>query len=237
MRHSVNTSVEMAGLSILCALLALALCPCQGAAHTAKEGALRLLPCPDPEDIYPCVCTVDSLHNMDMDCSLVESEDQLARIFSSNIPIPKFRRLVIMNNQHLKVLRRDDLGESSFETIFIQGGVLEEVQDEALSNSYTSATYIDLQDNRVSEFPFNELPLFTSLHTLKLNMNWLPVFPALQSDVLQQIGLDKNSFQKIPVDGFTSLTKIESISVSDNHIGTIVRGKVCVDHHADDNCI
>ncbi|XP_063595290.1 oplophorus-luciferin 2-monooxygenase non-catalytic subunit-like [Penaeus indicus] len=214
----------MTGVSILSAILALALGSCASAARNATKDALRYLPCPAPVDIYPCVCTVVEDHKMDMDCSLVESEDQLARIFSSDIPFTTFRRLVIMNNRHLKALRSEDLGVASFETIFIQGGILEEVLDQALSNSYSSATYIDLKDNRVSEFPFQELPLFTSLVSLKLSMNWLPDFPSLQSSVLQHIELDKNSFNNIPADGFTSLTNVETISCSNNHLQRILPG-------------
>lgn len=214
----------MTGASILSALLAIILGSYEGAAHNVTKDTLRSLPCPDPMDIYPCVCTADEDHNMDMDCSLVESEDQLARIFSSNIPFTKFRRLVIMNNRHLKALQSEDLGVASFETIFIQGGILEEVLAQALSNSFSSATYIDLQDNRVSEFPFQELPLFSSLRSLKLSMNWLSDFPALQSSVLQHIELDKNSFNRIPADGFTFLTNVETISFSNNHLQMIMPG-------------
>ncbi|MDK2413413.1 hypothetical protein QHH03_30450, partial [Aphanizomenon sp. 202] len=99
-----------------------------------------------------------------------------------------------MNNRNLMALRSGDLGVASFETIFIQGGILEEVLAQTLANSYSSATHIDLNDNRVLDFPFLELPLFTSLRSLKLSMNWLSEFPMLQSSVLQHIELDKNSF-------------------------------------------
>lgn len=235
MNHSVSIGLKMTGASILSALLAIILGSYEGAAHNVTKDTLRSLPCPDPMDIYPCVCTADEDHNMDMDCSLVESEDQLARIFSSNIPFTKFRRLVIMNNRHLKALQSEDLGVASFETIFIQGGILEEVLAQALSNSFSSATYIDLQDNRVSEFPFQELPLFSSLRSLKLSMNWLSDFPALQSSVLQHIELDKNSFNRIPADGFTFLTNVETISFSNNHLQMIMPGKIYVDQCFDGN--
>lgn len=227
-RRSVSIGLKMTGVSVLSALLALALGSSESAARNATEDALRYLPCPEPATIHPCVCTVDEDHSMDMDCSLVQSEDQLARIFSSDIPFTRFRRLVIMNNRNLMALRSGDLGVASFETIFIQGGILEEVLAQTLANSYSSATHIDLNDNRVLDFPFLELPLFTSLRSLKLSMNWLSEFPMLQSSVLQHIELDKNSFDRIPADGFTFLTNVETISLSNNHLQMILPGKIYV---------
>nr|XP_027225839.1 nyctalopin-like [Penaeus vannamei] len=55
-------------------------------------------------------------------------------------------------------------------------------------------------------------------------MNWLSEFPTLQSSVLQHIELDKNSFDRIPADGFTFLTNVETISLSNNHLQMILPG-------------
>ncbi|XP_063605712.1 oplophorus-luciferin 2-monooxygenase non-catalytic subunit-like [Penaeus indicus] len=210
----------MAGLHRLLALLALALgsVAVSEAEDRAKNAELRSLPCPDPQDISPCVCTVDLQHSMDIDCSQVESEDQLAQAFSSYIPFPHFHALYISGNQHLKILRNGDLGPASFERIYITGGVLEEVQDEALSQSYPTASHIDFQANNVSTFPFHELPLFTSLVYLQLRSNSFESFPVLNSDTLQEIVLNGNLFGEIPLDGFRGVKNLYHISVSGNDV-------------------
>ncbi|ROT68494.1 Oplophorus-luciferin 2-monooxygenase non-catalytic subunit [Penaeus vannamei] len=223
----------MAGLHRLLALLALALgtVAVSVAEEKAKDADLRRLPCPDPHDISPCVCTADEQHNMDIDCSQVESEDQLARVFSSTIPFPHFHALYIDGNQRLKVLRRGDLGPASFELIHITGGVLEEVQEEALSQSYPTLSHIYIQENNVSRFPFAELPLFTSLVFLQMHTNSLESFPGLDSDTLQQVVLSDNPFGEIPLDGFQRVKNLYSISVSANDVEILLPGKVDVSHN------
>ncbi|XP_047486213.1 oplophorus-luciferin 2-monooxygenase non-catalytic subunit-like [Penaeus chinensis] len=210
----------MAGLHRLLALLALALgsVTVSVAEDGAKDGELRSLPCPDPQDISPCVCTVSEQHKMDIDCSQVESEDQLAQVFSSYIPFTNFHALYINENQHLKILRNGDLGPASFEWIYITGGVLEEVQDEALSQSYPTASHINFQANNVSKFPFHELSLFTSLVHLQMRTNSLDSFPVLHSDTLEEIVLNENLFGEIPLDGFHGVKNLYSISVSANDV-------------------
>lgn len=218
---------KMAGLHRLLALLALALgtVAVSVAEEKAKDADLRSPTCPDPQDISPCVCTVDVQHNMDIDCSQVESEDQLAQVFSSNIPFPKFNKLVIEGNPHLTVLRNGDLGPASFQIIEMTSGVLEEVQDGALSMSYSTATRIDLQVNRLSKFPFHEIPSFTALTTLWLNLNSLSEFPLITSDSLTDIGLSVNFFGDIPLNGFQGVKNVNTIGVANNDITTIVPGK------------
>ncbi|XP_042859952.1 oplophorus-luciferin 2-monooxygenase non-catalytic subunit-like [Penaeus japonicus] len=214
----------MAGLPRVLALLALAIVSCDSKRAAKKDADLRVLPCPDPQDISPCICTVDAQHNMDIDCSQVQSEDQLARVFSSNIPFTHFRRLDILQNQHLQVLRKGALGPASFELITISDGVLEEVQEEALSQSYSTVTHLNLQVNNVSYFPFHELPLFTSLVSLRMHRNSLRNFPSLSSATLQEVVLNENMFDYIPLDGFQGVKNLYSISVSYNNVNTLISG-------------
>lgn len=224
----------MTGLYLLCALFSSALCSCEieieiaAAVHSATEEALRSLPCPEPADIFPCVCTVGTENRMVMNCSAVESEDQLARVFSSNIPFTKFYKLEIEGNQNLKVLRKGDLGPVSFQSIHIEKGVLEEVQYEAFAQSYATAESIDLTLNNVSAFPFEELPLFTSLVNLLLTDNSIPIIPMLQSDSLNYINLVRNLFSEIPVGSFKGLKNISLINLFGNDIDAVLSGKCSI---------
>ncbi|XP_047472663.1 oplophorus-luciferin 2-monooxygenase non-catalytic subunit-like [Penaeus chinensis] len=184
----------------------------------------RVLPCPIPEDILPCTCSVDVDGAIDMDCSHVASEEQLARVFSATIPFPNFRRLVISQNTHLKSLQRGALGETSFREIFVIGSVLQEVQEGALSNSYTTLTDIRIYSNNLSEFPFQELPLFTALLRLDLNHNNLYNFPFLNSDVLTYIDLGFNHISELPSEGFRNLSQLAEVHLPGNRIQEIHTG-------------
>ncbi|XP_047485609.1 oplophorus-luciferin 2-monooxygenase non-catalytic subunit-like [Penaeus chinensis] len=216
----------MAELYCLLAFLALALgsVAVSVAEDGAKDAELRSLSCPDPQDISPCVCTVDLQHNMDIDCSQVESEDQLAQVFSSNIPFPTFQKLLIDRNKNLRVLRNGDLGPASFQIIEIVHGILEEVQDGALSHSYSTATRIDLQVNKLTKFPFHEIPSFTSLSSLWLSLNSFSEFPSITSDSLTDIQLNTNFISEIPLTGFQGVKNVKTIGVGLNDITTIAPG-------------
>ncbi|XP_063614449.1 oplophorus-luciferin 2-monooxygenase non-catalytic subunit-like [Penaeus indicus] len=202
-------------LSLLFALSALRFC--EGAANNG----LRALPCPDPEDIFPCVCTTGSENHMTMDCSDVASEDELARVFSSSLPFTKFFLLKIEGNQNLRVLREGDLGPASFSIININGGILEEVQYGALAGSYATAEVIDLSRNALSALPFHELPLFTSLSTVEVNGNLISAIPVLQSASLTGLDLRGNLINEFPVDCFKELINVMNIFASGNNIETI----------------
>jgi len=184
----------------------LLLCIAGGCSGTlAAEGDLRVIPCPHPQDIFPCVCSVHEANVMDMDCSEVENEDQLARVFSATFPFTKFRKLTIDKNSNVKVLRDGDLGVASFTEIIIANGKLEEVQAKALSQSYSTVTSLSLYNNEISTFPFEDLQRFTSLGRLNLYDNKLTKIPTLMSDSITYLSLGNNLINEIPVLGLPYL--------------------------------
>lgn len=184
----------------------------------------RALPCPIPEDILPCTCSEDVDGAIDMDCSHVESEEQLARVFTATIPFPNFRRLVISQNTHLKSLQRGALGRTSFREIYVMGSVLQEVQEGALNNSHATLTDIRIYSNNLADFPFQELPLFTSLLRLDLNHNDLAYFPVLQSDVLSYVDLGYNHISDLPSEAFRNVSQVAEVHLTGNRIQEIHTG-------------
>lgn len=184
----------------------------------------RALPCPIPEDILPCACSEDVDGAIDMDCSHVESEEQLARVFTATIPFPNFRRLVISQNTHLKSLQRGALGRTSFREIYVMGSVLQEVQEGALNNSHATLTDIRIYSNNLADFPFQELPLFTSLLRLDLNHNDLAYFPVLQSDVLSYVDLGYNHISDLPSEAFRNVSQVAEVHLTGNRIQEIHTG-------------
>ncbi|CAL4124256.1 unnamed protein product, partial [Meganyctiphanes norvegica] len=104
--------------------------------------------CPDAEDIHPCVCTYDSASNaMDLECSAVESEEQLKQIFKADFPFKNFKYFELWSNNNIKVLEAGVLNGISFEIIHIYFTDLEVVELHALDSCYGTATNIDLYYN------------------------------------------------------------------------------------------
>jgi len=180
--------------------------------------------CPEAGDILPCVCSVDHGNHVMMDCSMVESEDELATAFSANMPDTHFRKLTIDHNEHLKMLREGDLGAASFEQIWITYSALEEVQAGALENSHETLEELHMSSNHIHSFPFHELPFFTSLTHLNMHSNQLVEFPTLESETLTNVHFGDNMLSEIPVDGFHGLPQIKVIIHYGNDVHTLHAG-------------
>ncbi|CAL4133576.1 unnamed protein product [Meganyctiphanes norvegica] len=135
--------------------------------------------CPDAEDIFPCVCTYDSLSNaMDLNCSAVESQEQLKQIFEADFPSMNFREFDIKHNKNLKVLEAGVFNGISFEKFDIRYNNLEIIEVQALDSSYETATGITLYENNITSFPFEELSQFSKLSSFAINFSPLSVIPA-----------------------------------------------------------
>ncbi|XP_063588970.1 oplophorus-luciferin 2-monooxygenase non-catalytic subunit-like [Penaeus indicus] len=187
------------------------------------ESIFRKLPCPNPEDIFPCTCTADESNRMDMDCSHVESEEQLERVFSSTFPFSTFRNLTVVDNVFLKTLKNQSLGIASFTSVYIINSVLEVVESHALVNSFGTAQVINMQNNLISSFPFEILPSFTSLLELDVSYNKLP-FPALVSQTLLVLDLSHNQAVDVSSDAFAALPDISEIRLGGNQISVVPTG-------------
>ncbi|CAL4067997.1 unnamed protein product, partial [Meganyctiphanes norvegica] len=128
--------------------------------------------CPDAEDIAPCVCTYVSEDNaMDLDCSAVESEDQLKQIFKADFPFKNFTTFLIEDNNNTKALEAGVFNGISFERIRIYNTNLEVIELQALDSCYETAWQIYLYDNRITSFPFDELSHFPKLRYFDISLN------------------------------------------------------------------
>ncbi|CAL4067996.1 unnamed protein product [Meganyctiphanes norvegica] len=154
------------------------------------------IPCPDAEDIDPCVCTYTSEDNaMDLDCSAVESEDQLKQIFKAYFPVKKFVSFSMYENSNIKVLEAGVFNGISFERIEIQFSHLEVIELQALDSCYETAWNIDVCCNMITSFPFDELSHFPKLRYFDIR---------------------SNSLSMIPADAFNGLTALETLSLDHN---------------------
>ncbi|KAK8399281.1 hypothetical protein O3P69_003418 [Scylla paramamosain] len=181
--------------------------------------------CPNDADIRPCECTVSlDGFSLDMDCSKVQDEDQLEAVFQADFPTSAFRRFTIHQNKQLRILRDGTFKLVTFEEIWITDGILEKIEDAALSNSASTARSLIFNINNISVFPFSTLNNFKELLSLDLRVNNLQGFPKLTSSTLQVLYLSHNPLGGLPVDAFAGTPSIIDLHLSNTEIPQILPG-------------
>lgn len=170
-------------------------------------------PCPNADDIYPCLCFFDEFFNLDMDCSGIATDLQLVKVFSAPFPVKNFRNFTIQNNSGLKKLSEGDLADISFQQIYITHTTLYKLESRSLAGSFSTLHDIRLIDNKITAFPFEDLPLFANLEVLYLDENAIEGFPDLASPTLRELRLNHNPINSIPEDGLQMLPALESIRI------------------------
>ncbi|XP_069157497.1 oplophorus-luciferin 2-monooxygenase non-catalytic subunit-like [Procambarus clarkii] len=193
-----------------------------GSVKAGKNPGVQI--CPEAGVIMPCLCTVISDVIMEMDCSEVDNEEELAGVFNQNFSEFNFFSLIIKNNPHLKVLREGVLGNSAFKHIRIYDGVLEEVQVGALTASASTVTHLDFFKNNLTVFPFNDIPSFTQLQYLDLQYNNLQQLPEISSLTMETLYLSNNPLGSIPLKAFANTPAISVIHLAETGIREITPG-------------
>ncbi|CAL4133707.1 unnamed protein product [Meganyctiphanes norvegica] len=181
-------------------------------------------PCPDAEDIAPCVCTYDTVSNvMDLYCSSVENEEQLKQIFKADFPFKNFHQFNLFSNNNIKVLEAGVFNGISFEIIHIYATDLEVVELNALDSCYETATEIDLYYNKITSFPFDELSLFPKLRDFDISNNLLSVVPADAFHGLTALEDLDISYNNADIVGtFQDLPNLQRIYLDSNNITTTI---------------
>ncbi|CAL4230634.1 unnamed protein product [Meganyctiphanes norvegica] len=184
-------------------------------------------PCPDAEDIAPCVCTyhtVDNVFFLDLDCSSINNEEQLKQIFKADFPFKNFKTFAIENNNHLKVLEAGVFNGISFEAIAMNNNKLEVIESQALDSCYETATSLELEVNYLTYFPFNELSLFPNLRRFDISSNSLSVIPADAFHgltELEHLYIYDNKITSFPFDEVSQLSKLRDFDISNNLLSVI----------------
>ncbi|CAL4061862.1 unnamed protein product, partial [Meganyctiphanes norvegica] len=175
-------------------------------------------PCPNAEDIAPCVCTYwDVYHSLDIDCMSIEDEQQLYDVFHANIPDPNFRRLDL-GTDNLKTLTDTVFGDVTFETVWTHStgfyGILTSVGPETFMKSAPTLRELYMPYNNLSNFPFQSLSQYTELTDFVLHDNPVSNFPIIQSENLRYIDLGAATFDIIPTGALDGLPNLEEFDVS-----------------------
>lgn len=179
--------------------------------------------CPNSEDISPCVCFSFPDKTTHLDCSAVRSEAQLAELFSS-LAVPAFTSLTIEYNTDIKVLRVGDLGNVTFQEIYVHGGALEEVENGSLSASYSIAHSLDFSSNSLTSFCFEDIKQFTSLLDLNLSDNKLYELPQISSQTLTSLSIGKNPLTSLSPSVFSDTPSLRAISIFGTELNNLFAG-------------
>lgn len=161
---------------------------------------------------------------MDLDCSAVASEDELARVFSAHFPFHNFRNFTITGNDNVKVLRAGVLGENTFQGIHFTYGGLEEVEGKALSGSYSTATTMIFYHNKITTFLFHDIERFTRLTELHVNHNKISEWKPMVSRTLKRLHIGNNPFGSIPYTAFSTMPSLQKIFFLNTHLQEISSG-------------
>ena len=107
------------------------------------------LPCPNAEDISPCICTYDEdLEVLNLLCDNIADEHQLYDIFHADIPFPQFGDMRL-DTSSIETLSEDVFGDSTFERFFTisDNGVLFSVDSETFIKSASTLKYLNFENN------------------------------------------------------------------------------------------
>ena len=164
-----------------------------------ERDTIKLFPCPDETDIAPCVCTFNDT-DLTMDCSAVESDEQLAAVFLKEIPVKEFYKFQIVNNDKIELLP-DVFNGVSFryiELYFVPN--LAEITNFALADSRDTLENIYIFYSALTEvsFPYSTLDQYTKLNYFYIYTSNINIIPLFRSSSLQTLSIAGGYISELP---------------------------------------
>lgn len=157
-------------------------------------------PCPDPTAIAPCICSFTDTSELLMDCSAVESGDQLAAVFKQNFSLKEFKEFKIENNNNIKHLS-DIFNGVSFR-FFVLSNVpnLVRITNDAFIDSREKLENITILSSALDEntFPFNTLDEYKRLTSLTIYGHNMKFLPAINSSSINYMHLAYGHISALP---------------------------------------
>lgn len=142
-------------------------------------------PCPYAASIAPCDCSFDADFNIDLNCTNVESDEQLAAVFRQEFPAKELHKFYIARNDKLKVIG-NILNGITFQGIYFGNGpfTIEIISEYFLLANKESLTELLIGGTKIisETFPFAILDEMKKLKYLHLHGNalitWIPKITA-----------------------------------------------------------
>ena len=176
-----------------------------------------VFPCPDETDIAPCLCTFTDASDLTMDCSAVESDVQLAAIFTKKFPVKEFYMFLIYNNDKIQLLP-DVFNGVSFRYIrLLSVPNLAQITNYALAHSRDTLEYIRIYNSSLTEdtFPFSLLDQYSKLNSLNFDFCNIYFLPAFNSSSLQTLTIVDCHISELPA-GKIYLRPFSNLQINDS---------------------
>ncbi|CAL4065474.1 unnamed protein product [Meganyctiphanes norvegica] len=185
-------------------------------------------PCPNAEDIAPCICNyLEDWDSMDMDCDDLADDQELYDVFHAYFPFTNFRTLHLKTD-HLDTLSDEVFGDVTFENVWAITkygvGTLTSVSPKTFMKSASTLKLLYMYYNNVTDFPFETLINYTQLTDFSLLGNPIHDFPIIQSETLSYLNLGKAVYATIPAGALDSLPNLEEFRVSGTKISSMATG-------------
>lgn len=158
-------------------------------------------PCPDPFVIDPCVCAVKDGGLLQLDCSDIQSDEDLARVFQQEFPVKEFWRFYIMHNDKIQQLTDIFNGVTFRDISLIDVPNLTFLSDNLLFESRSVLEGINILESQLSEDTFfiPVLSIYTKLKYLMMSHSNFTYIPReLESESLNNIGFTSGSISTLP---------------------------------------
>ena len=160
----------------------------------------KVYPCPEADDIMPCVCTVDSSNRLSLDCSNITSNTELNNIFTKDFPVSEFYEFKIDSNEYITELGPNVYQNVTFERINIWETNIHSISENALATSAARLNYIYINRGLLNEtsFPFHRLADYVVLDNLYLDVQReMTAVPIMSSDSVTGISFYASSIATI----------------------------------------
>lgn len=176
-------------------------------------------PCPEPTSLAPCVCSSPDELSTDIDCSDVNSDEELAQSFTATFSFPMVRTLTIQpaERSSLHTFSSETFGVQSFQNVIVSNTMLQEIQDGAFAESRDYLVSLDLSDNNIVTFPYESLASYTLLENLNLQKNNLGFqdFVHIESDSLKSVDMSFNTGLYRESNLFGACPKLSDVNMND----------------------
>lgn len=181
-------------------------------------------PCPDAATIAPCVCTIGINSTVNLDCTLVESDEQLQAVFKEGFPTKSLYQFNMVNNSAI-TLFHDFLNGVSFEKVNLSPGpfALEAISNNFLLDINDTLNELNIVDSRLTTefFPFYLLPYMNQLESLYILGSNIDRIPEIRAPILSTLMIQRSLVQSVEIGTFSIGAGPMSIDLSSNLINSI----------------
>lgn len=184
-------------------------------------------PCPEAEDIYPCVCFYDSDYNISLNCTDVESEEQLASVFQQDFPVKTLHEFRMNENHAIKVLG-NALNGVTFRNVILYPGpfAIEAVSEYFLVDSLDILEIFHIHNSNLTSdlFPFNTFNFAKRLDIYFIDLCKLTWIPPIRGPLITELSFDFATVKAVEPGTFEGVPNMQVLELRFNDIEELKAG-------------